>query len=66
MHPHTPRYKGNLFVSKPVPPTVYLDLRGLVPLGLLLDQLPLGVDREDPAQRHPHLFVGKCILCGDT
>lgn len=42
-----------------------LDLRRLVPLGLLLDQLPLGVDSEDPAQRHPHLFIGKCILCGD-
>lgn len=43
-----------------------LDLRRLVPLGLLLDQLPLGVDGEDPAQRHPHLLVGESILCGDT
>lgn len=50
----------------PHPPHWFLDLRRLVPLGLLLDQLPLGVDGEDPAQRHPHLLIGKSILCGDT
>lgn len=42
-----------------------MDLRRLVPLGLLLDQLALGVDSEDPAQWHPHLLIGKRILRGD-
>lgn len=42
------------------------DLRRLVPLGLLLDQLPLGVDSEDPAQRYPNLLIGKSVLRGDT
>lgn len=68
-HPHTSKTRGKS-VSQQIyfPPCVrhwLLDLRRLVPLGLLLDQLPLGVDSEDPAQRHPHLFIGKCILCGD-
>lgn len=41
-------------------------LRGLVPLGLFLDQLSLGVDGEYPAERNAHLLIGKDILRGET
>ncbi len=40
-------------------------LRGLVAFGLLLDQLSLRVDCEDPTHWNSHLLIGKHILCGD-
>lgn len=40
-------------------------LRGLVPLGLLLDQFSFGVDCEDPTHWNSDLLIGKHILCGD-
>lgn len=40
-------------------------LRGLVALGLLLDQLSLGVDCEDPTHWNSHLLIGKHILYGN-
>lgn len=39
-------------------------LRGLVSLGLFLDQLSLGVDGEDPAEGNAHLLIGERILRG--
>lgn len=38
------------------------DIRGLVGFGLLLDELPFGVDREQASVGDPHLLVGKCVL----
>lgn len=40
-------------------------LRGLVSLGLFLDQLSLGVDGEYPAERNAHLLIGEHILRGE-
>lgn len=40
-------------------------LRGLVPLGLFLDQLSLGVDGEYPAEWNAHLLIGEHILHGE-
>lgn len=40
-------------------------LRGLVSLGLFLDQLSFGIDCEDPTHRNTHLFIGKHILWRD-
>lgn len=40
-------------------------LRRLVALGLLLDQLSLGVNCEDPAHRNSYLLIGEHILYGD-
>lgn len=37
-------------------------VRGLVALGLLLDQLSLGVDCEDPTHWNSHLLIGKHII----
>lgn len=37
-------------------------VRGLVALCLLLDQLSLGVDCEDPAHWNSHLLIGKHII----
>ena len=36
--------------------------RGLVPPGLLQDQLSFGVDGEDATHRNAHLLVGEHIL----
>ena len=44
---------------------LHVYLRGLVPLGLLLDQLSFGVHREDPTQRHSNLLIRKHILNRD-
>lgn len=41
-------------------------LRGLVAFGLLLNQLSLGVDCEDPANRDSNLLIGKHILQRET
>jgi len=49
----------------PVGSSRFMYSRGLVALGLLLDQLPLGVDCEDPTHWNSHLLIGKHILRGD-
>lgn len=37
-------------------------VRGLVSLGLLLDQLSFWVDREDPTHWNSHLLIGKHVI----
>lgn len=37
-------------------------IRGFVRFGLLLDELPFGVDCEEASVGDSHLLVGKCVL----